>query len=554
MISLSVLTDRVTYRPGDDVQIECTVTSLGEAALDVTLNLEITDPFGTVVNSQQKSTLLERGGTARIAFRWRALPNALAAYVARARATEGGSPVVVSACVFDVAREWTAVPRYGFFAIYPGGPEDVEGKLDRLAGFHINAIQFYDWFENHGDYLPRDGSYSLLGKQMSRARVVQKIAAAKRRGMKALAYAVIYAASDPVYEGHKESVLTDSSGRPLRFEDWLYFMNPERRSEWQTFLTSELLKSVREFGWDGVHLDQYGRKWTRSAYWRGHRVSMGKAFTSFINALAAGLEKTSPGSAVVFNCVDAWPLESVARRSASRFTYIEVWPPHDTYRQVQNLIGEARRYNRRKAVVLAAYCPVHLPTILLLDALIFSNRAFHIEVGEGLGYLVDPYFPKYSTLSNEAARRLRQYYEAITRYEEYIYDDDLSNLRAGTVRLLTHPFSETPEAGKVLVRAYRKGTQDRLDALTINLVNFGGVKSMLWNSVQNEPRTARGIIAAVRLPKRAMERLDDVLCVTPDGRVTNPRLLRHGFDRHQSAIRFEIPDLAYWQLVIVRFA
>jgi dextranase len=554
VISLSVSTNHVTYSPGDVVEIACMARNLGKVVADVTLDLEMTDPFGTILSKERRNIRLEAGGAVRTAFCWKPPPNPLAAYVARVRATSDRRPAATSIRVFDVVREWTAVPRYGFFAVYPREPEQVKGKLDQLAEFHINAIQFYDWFENHGDYLPQDEFYSILGKRISRRRVLEKISAAKELGMKAMAYTAIYSASEPVYEEQKESVLTDRAGCPLRFIDWLYFMNPERRSRWQGFLIDQLFRSTQEFRWDGIHLDQYGRTWTRSAYWQGKRLFIEKAFVSFINDLVTKLGSTNPCSAVVFNCVNAWPLRPIVKHSTSAFTYVEVWPPHDTYGHVQYLIDEARRYSRKKAVVLAAYCPNHLPTILLLDALIFSNRAFHIELGEGLGYLVDAYFPKYATLDDEAARRLRQYYETITRYGEYIYDDDLSNLRAGTVRLLGHPFSETPQAGRVLVRAYRKATRGRTGALVVNFVNFGNVKSMLWKSKQKEPKPAREITAKVRLPRRTLGRVSDVLCVTPDSGTTDPVPLHYAYEKEESVIRFKIPDFTYWELVVIRFA
>ena len=555
-VEIEVTSDKVTYRPAENARITVDVRNLGDALSNLSLEFEITDPLGSPIHSENVGiAAIEKGGSRRIQVDWRTPTVNLSAFVSIATLVDAkGDAMASDYCVFDVAKNWTLVPRYGFFAIFPPWSEDVEGKVEQMASFHINCIQFYDWFELHGIYTPTSPDYAILNKQISRDKVVEKILAAQERGMKAMAYTAIYAAAEQIYRIHPEWALTDASGKPLRFVDWLYLVNPDRASGWHDYLIGQFLDSIGMFGWDGIHLDQYGRDWTKGARWNSSPVNMEGAFLAFVNDAASSMREAYPESRLIFNLVNAWPYETIAKRSMSDATYVEVWPPWDSYADIQALIRLGKTYNAKKAVILAAYTPNQLPTILLLDALIFSNQGFHIELGEGSGILVDPYFPLYQTLSEEAASALRTYYETITRYESYIYDPDVERLPADTVEVLNYRWSSTPRSGEILVIPYCKQSGADEEALTIHLVNFLGIENMAWKATQVQPNEASDVQVRVKIPADLIGRIEGIFVVDPDKGSSDPVPLLYEVDSADSVVGFKLPSLKYWSMVIVKFS
>lgn len=556
IIEVHVVSDKVTYEPSETVTITANIRNCGgEVPKTFFVKLEISDPFGKLICSEGKIVeKLGAGEAGQVQMIWRAPEVHLSGFVARAITTDGNGKVIASDhYVFDVVEDWIQTPRYGFFAVFPSGSENVDKKIEQMAEFHVNSIQFYDWFEHHGDYIPMKSEYTILNKSISRSKVLEKIEKAQQRGMKTMAYTVIYAAAEPVYLEHPEWALT-RYGQPLMFENWLYLMNPDVQSGWHDYLIEQFISSMEMFGWDGIHLDQYGEGYTAHAYWNGTYVNMEHAFLRFINDAVEEMRKYDPQSKLIFNLVNAWPYETIAEYSMSDPTYIEVWSPWDTYADIQALIRCGKYYNKEKAVILAAYTPNHLPSILLMDAVIFANQGFHIELGEGDGILVDPYFPLYDTLSENAGRALALYYECITRYGAYIYDEDVQHLPEETVWIFDHEYSSIPRAGNILVIPYSKSTDGREEARIVHLINFVRIDDMRWESFQREPTEVTDIQMEIQIPANAIDEIEGVYFITPDSGSSDPVPLEYETDVSTSAIKVTVSSLKYWDAVIVRFS
>ena len=544
-------TEKVTYGPNERIVVACGVRNrTGRTFAGLMLHVDVDGPFGErLTGLEAEIGELLPGESKAVALDLRPFEalrrgSPSAAFVLVARLGDG---VPRARWVFDVSPKWSLAPRYGFFTDYPRKDARIRSKIRRMMRFHINAIQFYDWFKSHGDYMPAEREYSLLRNDISLDGVLQKVGAAREAGMKAMAYTVIYAASKDVYEPNKDSALLDARSRPLMFGNWLYLMNPGDASHWSDVLIGEFIGSMSKFLWDGIHLDQYGEQWTRRARWRGKRVDVEGAFVSFINRAVAKMREAHPQNAgLVFNNVNAWPLDRICEQSETEVIYIEVWPPNDTYGDIVNLIRKARRCD--KSVVVAAYTPNRLPTILLLDALVFSNRASRIEVGEGNRYLIDAYFPKNGVLHAASLKALEAYYETITRYQEFIYHRDVTELPAGSVRLAGRPASTTPSPGKVFLAAYSKEDGRKAWRIT-HLVNFCGISSMKWDSVQPRPRRATGLTLEIGLP--AGRKVARAYFVSPDSGSSEPSRVDVAFERRDSKLTIRVPYLTYWDMVMV---
>jgi len=539
-VYVDLKSDKVSYSSKDTVRIKCLIVNNSKRALQhLKLLFNIEDSLGNILYTDEiKIPHLKAKGCFYEVFEWPAPECLMCGFVARAKVYENEHYLADSTLIFDVVRDYSLTPRYGFFATF-AADEDVEFRVERLARFHINYVQFYDWFEYHGNYTPELSDYTILGKPIHLNTVRKKTKLSKGKGIKCMAYVPIYAVDERVYSKHPEWALRDSNGRPLRFEDWLYLVNPSRECDFHNFLLEELERSIKIFRWDGVHLDQYGEKWTTNAYWNNREADVTRGFIEFINDAREKLKVD-----IVFNLVDAWPLEPVSKEANVSFIYIELWS-YETYADIQRLLIKAREFSC-KPVVIAAYTEVHEPTVLLLDAEIFANQGFRIEVGEGNKYLVDAYFPKCKEIPKPLERKLQNYYDVITRYEEYIYHPDVKrarNINVGTVDMKS---SYYPEPHSIQVIPYLKGNQ----AIVIHLINFIGISEMKWKKLQPEPIEQRDITLRVLKDSIEMDEID-IYLVQAD-KTHEPLKLSYGVKEGYLEIR--VPTLKYWNIIIAKNA
>ncbi|MFZ5924636.1 MAG: glycoside hydrolase family 66 protein, partial [Bacillota bacterium] len=271
-----------------------------------------------------------------------------------------------------------------------------------------------------------------------------------------------------------------------------------------------------------------------------------RVFADFVDDAKDAVGKVRPGAYVVFNCVNNWPVENIAPSDAD-IVYIEVWPPHDTYADIVELISEGRRLGSGKAVVLAAYLsPAFEPSVRYLDAVIFSAGGSHIELGEGENMLADPYFPKYERIPSRLAHALRRYYDFCTRYVELLYLGVTEGAPGVEVSVLDYP-STTQDSAEEEIWLFPKRKEN---LVIINLVNFLRVKVPLWRSDQQAPP----ILSDVRLRVRLERPLSEVYFASPeyeDGKMVKLEAIRVGEPR-EYAYEFVAPHLEYWSTVVIR--
>lgn len=559
LIQVEVISDKVTYEPNEKVRITAFVKNEENDSLEkLTVNFTFKDALGAKIHSASKIIdKIEGKSSESVSVTWRAGRSRLKGYVADVNVETDGKFLGRGRVIFDVG-EWTQVPRYGFFAIfgYKGSevaPDEayVAEKVANLAKFHINSIQFYDWFELHGNYVPpRKGVYRIKGLDnfTDAEKVSEKLREAHKRGMKCMAYVVVYAVAEDVFKGHPDWALTDESGGPLPFgggEFRLQYVYPGREGGWHGYTMDQFVESMRVFGWDGIHIDQYDSMY--KSRWNGKEVDLVKPFIDFVDDTRKAVRRVDPKAAVVFNAISKKPLQLI-ESSTEDFVYVETWVT-PSYEDVAGMIRSCRDVSGGKAMVLAAYTPKNSSksTLLLLDAVIFANQGFHIELGEGNCILADSYFPRYDELSTEAVEALRNYYGHITRYEEYIYGSDVERLEGGAA-VKSHPFSTAVEADKIYVVNYRRVQDGEPTELISHFVNFKGVRVMDWHTAEQPvPTELKDVAVEVLLPQG--RGVAAVYLASPDRGDGDPERL--GFVEQSGFARFEVPRLSFWSTVIV---
>jgi dextranase len=167
---------------------------------------------------------------------------------------------------------------------------------------------------------------------MSLTTIRALIQAAHRRGIAALPYSAIYAASPEFYRAHPTWALFRADGQPLDFAGgFLIYMNPAAGSPWSHHLLDQFETVLRQLDFDGIHLDQYGDPIAaRDAI--GQIVALDQSFPVFVEAAAQRARAIRREAVVVFNCVAHRVARSVAHHRGSAAVERETRRPGGLHR------------------------------------------------------------------------------------------------------------------------------------------------------------------------------------------------------------------------------
>ncbi|MDQ0415788.1 glycoside hydrolase family 66 protein [Mesobacillus stamsii] len=439
---------------------------------------------------------------------------------------------------FDVASHWNKSPRYGFLCEFH--PEE-NGKLkdlDILNKLHINIVQFYDWMYRHDQLVPEDNNFTdPLGRKLSSDVIKEKIFNANQKGMATIAYGAIYASLKDFFEKHSEWGLYQNDGIPYSLVDIFYIMDISSDSKWNDHIINEF-KRVIEYGFDGIHMDQYGfpkKAWNQ----QGNLVDMSETFAPFINRTREELSEINPDVGLIFNNVGNFPTYATADAKHDAI-YIEVWSPINSYPELKVLIDQTKQYSGDKQVILAAYlAPFNHRKegfnqqaaengALTAMATIFANGAYHLLIGEEYKVLTEGYYPNYGEMSETFKRKVRSYYDFIVQYQELLFGKfvDISYTHTGgynneigrdneiEFQGKNIRFSPSGEAGTVwtIVKENKR-------FLVIHLLNLSNYKDNLWNTAKESPPVP---ISNVKVRVLMEENVQGVFFVTPDSNECQP--------------------------------
>lgn len=276
---------------------------------------------------------------------------------------------------------------------------------------------------------------------------------------------------------------------------------------------------------------------------------VGPAFRSFLDETKEKLAEQMPQrSRITFNSVANWPAALVAESSYD-FNYIEVWPPYTTYGDLETIIQASYERSGGKATVIAAYPDrPHEPTVLLLDAFIFAHGATHIELGEGNGMLVDPYFPKFQRVDASLWQALIRYYDFIVWYKDWLYGARRPLSPEKHVLIDGEAAAPRPVPGRVHAVIYRSLGTPRT---VVSLINLTSTHTVEWKAEQPAPRPAADLevtvlvdhrptgvwLASPDRPSLAAQPVNFTTTETPDG----------------YAVQFSA-DVAHWTAICIETA
>src|SRR5258706_11070315 len=221
--------------------------------------------------------------------------------------------------------------------------------------------------------------------------------------------------------------------------------------------------------------------------------------------------------------------------------YIEVWPPNVEYRHLTEIVLNAVRRSRGKAVVIAHYLPASRPANnLLADAVIVACGGTRIEMGEDARLLSDPYFPKYEEISPELYSALRQLSDFTVRNGEWLSSYTLSDVEKNNWAEgeLNPEFISTGDSMMTVMRRHPK-------SLSVQLVNFDGLDlHQHWDEEHAAPTPFQNISIKIQIDNRPSQIFWDCPELT-DG----PEAL--DFEYTDETLTFQIPQIIYIGLVAI---
>lgn len=138
----------------------------------------------------------------------------------------------------------------------------------------------------------------------------------------------------------------------------LYLQDPGN-PEWRSYITKEYVRAVNDFGFDGIHLDQWGAN--DKDYLLGYdgtpryySLDFDKIINSTKDALVAN---NADKSHVAFNMVGGNQGYSAVPNPDTKtdFDYSEIWQDKDKYKDLQEVVNQTREADGGKAMVIAGY-------------------------------------------------------------------------------------------------------------------------------------------------------------------------------------------------------
>ncbi|MEK5467339.1 glycoside hydrolase family 66 protein [Paenibacillus sp. FSL R7-0210] len=394
---LKMVPSKARFAPGEAAELIMTLDQ--SADWSGQLHLQIYQLNTLVAEGDKALTVLQEGSN-KLTVGWTPPAEDFRGYTAKAW-IEGDAPSEYVTAAIDVSSDWTKFPRYGYVADFPKETaEESDSKLRELSrDYYINAYQFYDWMWRHdvsvysktdsngqpvtdadGNFIDEDINadthYSdLLGRSLYPLSVKQQVEAAQKYGSAAMAYQMNYAAREN-YEDfgvspewglynsaqldqnnpHKDQngYTFDVNGKTTS----LFLQDPGSRF-WQDYITKQFDRSINTFGFDGIHLDQWGANDNNFLYdYNGNKRYYSLDYARFIHSVKDSLLANNPlKSKVTFNMVGGNAEYSAVPDPGTKtdFDYSEIWQDRNNYRDIQKVVEDTREKDGGKAMVIAGY-------------------------------------------------------------------------------------------------------------------------------------------------------------------------------------------------------
>jgi dextranase len=550
LLSLSLRTDKVCYKPGETVSFA----------------VEGNIPSGAMVRYRNGAEVVSSVPISSNTWTWQTPAQDYCGYMVDIYTTSGNEETIYGTIAVDVSSDWKQYPRYGFVASYDHSKTQavIEQEMAFLNRCHINGIQFYDWHNKH--HWPLGGTreqllerYTDIANREIVTNVVKRyIETQHRYGMKAMFYNLCYGALDDASsEGvaeqwymFKQPKHTDKDVLTLS-DSWksnIYLLNPEN-SDWQRYLAERNDEVYANFDFDGFHIDQVGSRGTVYDY-DGTKINLPRAFASFINAMKAA----HPQKSLVMNAVANYGARQIANTANVDFLYNELWDGESKFSDLLTAKQANSAYsNQQLQTIFAAYMNYNKSSaagsfntagVLLTDAVMFAIGAAHLELGDG-HMLCHEYFPNGNLkMSQELQAAIVCYYDFLVAYETWLRgggNETAMDITSSNAAITINAWP--PQLKKVT--AYCKDVNGKR---VVHLLNFQQANSLSWRDMDGTMPTPN-TLSDLALSFNSTEKVNKIWAATPDALGGAPQEL--SFKQENGVVTFTLPSLKYWTMLVI---
>ncbi len=550
LLSLSLRTDKVCYKPGETVSFA----------------VEGNIPSGAMVRYRNGAEVVSSVPISSNTWTWQTPAQDYCGYMVDIYTTSGNEETIYGTIAVDVSSDWKQYPRYGFVASYDHSKTQavIEQEMAFLNRCHINGIQFYDWHNKH--HWPLGGTreqllerYTDIANREIVTNVVKRyIETQHRYGMKAMFYNLCYGALDDASsEGvaeqwymFKQPKHTDKDVLTLS-DSWksnIYLLNPEN-SDWQRYLAERNDEVYANFDFDGFHIDQVGSRGTVYDYY-GTKINLPRAFASFINAMKAA----HPQKSLVMNAVANYGARQIANTANVDFLYNELWDGESNFSDLLTAKQANSAYsNQQLQTIFAAYMNYNKSSaagtfntagVLLTDAVMFAIGAAHLELGDG-HMLCHEYFPNGNLkMSQELQAAIVCYYDFLVAYETWLRgggNETAMDITSSNAAITINAWP--PQLKKVT--AYCKDVNGKR---VVHLLNFRQANSLSWRDMDGTMPTP-DTLSDLALSFNSTEKVNKIWAATPDALGGAPQEL--SFKQENGVVTFTLPSLKYWTMLVI---
>lgn len=554
MSTLNIYALKAQYRPGELISLR---VEWPQGLLDPGARIE-------VVISEIHRVVMRLAADVdpcvnQVNFEWPAPDQHYVAFGLDARAlTADGEVRATGSGAVDVAEAWWQTPRMGFMAEFSAGETltETRRRMQMMARLHVTCLHFYDWMYTHHQYLaPEDNFVDSMGRHLSTLVVRRKVRLAKELGMAPLAYAPLYGAEEAFYQEHPEWALYRTDGEAFNVARLFYIMDFRLGSGWTEHLLEQYRQAVKAVGFAGLIIDQFGSPKKALPYpgtYGTPPIDLSDHFAPLIDAADTAIREVDSEARVVFHAMNNWPMRKVAS-SRQVVTYIQVYSPHRTYRDLRDLISRALALAPEKPVVLGALWDPATGShaMLLLMATIHACGGYQLLLGEGEGVLTSGYFPDYVALDSDLLPRVQAYHDFIVRFGPLMHaaqEQDVSETHAGGVTE-EYSFSGAPVSSSGLPGHVWTIVREHVGMISMQLINLLHSDG-IWHRPQAVGPPVEGLVVTCRM----LEPVSAVYVASPDWEDGSlvPLEFESSVDPQSGRIvRFAIPSVAVWTTVLI---
>lgn len=433
--------------------------------------------------------------------------------------------------------------RHGWTCIFDNSL-DVDRWAHNLKAAGINTLEYHPWMRAHEEIAPETETWNTyVGDDRlwtSKEMMKKKIEKFRNIGGRSVCYTGIYAATPAFAHDHPDWAMRSAAVRSFITygNSYLYLMSTsesvdapytiggETHRNFNDYFVSQAVKAQQEYGWDGYRWDWYGLP---EAY-VCDGASAACNFSSEMAPLVARLnlavkaERADVTTTALQLPTASGNIPHYTTGAVVDHQFMELWPfaTGTRYTDLYRDIYEAKSRFPDKPVFANFYPPAEMnlttgwpaQNIDYQFATCLSAGGYPAaQVVDGVASFTDPVPFHAVNYPVEVLERIARWNKFTAAYGAYLYYSNRAYVISdcGDSDLSLHP-----SAGifAKLKKRWDKRTR-RMDALIIDLVNYGEAVDLRWDAVNAAP-SAKTASVSFTLPENVNPA--DLYCVTLDGR------------------------------------